>query len=60
MDGLSAYGGWAGFFGNGTEHILEAGIAYLQNDDTQLDLNCGFDSGGDSWFFGFGVARRWR
>ena len=59
--GLSAYAGYAGFFNDGEDsHILEAGLAWLANPDTQLDLNGGWDTSSHSWFVGAGLALRWR
>lgn len=63
VEGLGAYGGWAGFFGSGSDrHVAEAGLAYSPDPDTQLDFNLGVDVGDQSegWFFGVGLARRWR
>jgi len=63
VDGLGAYAGWAGFFGAGSDrHVAEAGLAYSPDLDTQLDINVGVDVGdqADGWFFGVGIARRWR
>lgn len=60
-EGLSAYAGYAGFFSDGSDsHVLEGGLAYLTNPDTQLDLNTGWDPDAGTWFVGVGLARRWR
>ena len=61
VDGLSGYSGYAGFFNDGdASHILEAGLAYLANADTQLDVNGGWDAASESWFVGLGMAIRRR
>jgi hypothetical protein len=61
VEGLSAYAGYAGFFAQGGDmHVLEGGLAYLADDNTQLDLNAGWDAEGRTWFLGVGLARRWR
>ena len=55
----SVYGGWAGFLGEGSDaHYVEAGLAALIDDDTQIDLNTGAELGGDDVFVGLGLARR--
>lgn len=60
-DGLSAYAGYAGFFSDGSDsHVIEGGLAYLADVDTQLDLNAGWDPDAGTLFLGVGVARRWR
>lgn len=60
-EGLSAYAGYAGFFADGGDsHVLEAGLAYLANVDTQLDVNAGWEPDIGTWFVGVGLARRWR
>ena len=61
VEGLSAYAGYAGFFSDGADsHVLEAGLAYLADSDTQLDVNGGWDPDAGTWFLGMGLARRWR
>lgn len=61
VEGLGAYGGWAGFFaGGGDRHWLEAGLTYLLDRETQLDLNGGWSPDGDHAFLGMGLARRVR
>jgi hypothetical protein len=60
-EGMSVYAGYAGFFSDGGDsHVVEAGLAYLADADTQLDLNTGWDPDAGTWFLGVGVARRWR
>ena len=61
VEGLALYGGYAGSFGPGRDtHIVEAGLAYASDADTQLDLNWGIDTDSRRWFLGAGVAHRWR
>jgi len=61
IDGLSGYAGIASYLGNGPDtNFVEAGLAYLQDADTQLDLNWGIDTDTREWFLGVGWARRWR
>lgn len=61
IEGLSGYAGIASYLGNGPDtNFVEAGLAYLQDADTQLDLNWGIDTDSREWFIGIGWARRWR
>ncbi len=61
VEGLSVYGGYAGFYDDGRkEHILEAGGAFLSDSDTQFDLNLGFMTSSERLFVGVGVSHRWR
>ena len=63
VEGLSGYVGYAGFVYPeewAADHIVEAGLAYLANADTQLDVNGGWNPDSDTWFFGAGVAIRRR
>jgi hypothetical protein len=57
----SAYAGVASYFGHGDDaNLIEAGLAYVRDADTQLDLNWGIDTDSREWFLGVGWARRWR
>ncbi len=61
VDGLSGYAGVASYLGSGPDtNFIEAGLAYLSDADTQLDLNWGIDTDSREWFIGVGWARRWR
>ena len=58
---VNGYAGYAGFLSEGADrHFLEAGLTTLADDDTQWDLNGGFDLESDAWFIGIGLAHRWR
>ena len=43
-----------------TFHFLETGLAWRVGRTVQLDLNSGYDLEGERWFFGVGVAARFR
>ncbi len=61
VDGLSGYAGVASYLGSGPDtNFIEAGLAYLSDADTQLDLNWGIDTDSRERFIGVGWARRWR
>lgn len=61
LDGVSGYAGTASFFGSGPDvNILEAGVAWTRDADTQLDVNWGIDTDSRDWFLGVGLVRRWR
>ena len=61
LDGLGLYAGYAGSMGPGDDtHIVEAGLAFASDADTQLDFNWGIDTDSRRWFLGAGVAHRWR
>ena len=46
--------------GNGPEHSLRAGIAFLRNNDIQFDVNAGIrlSNQATDFYIGAGVARR--
>lgn len=59
--GLAVYAGYAGSFSDGADrNLAEAGLTYLLDSETQVDLNGGFELGSDDFFLGVGLARRFR
>jgi len=61
VEGLGVYGGWAGFFADGgDENWIEAGLTYLLDPETQLDVNGGWSPDAEDLFVGVGLARRIR
>lgn len=60
-EGLSAYAGYAGYYGRGDDaHYVEGGVYKLDGADRQWDVNAGYDPNGHVWFLGVGMAQRWR
>ncbi len=63
-DGIGAFVGYGGSFPAGEVgdpvHYMEAGLTYLPDLDTQLDINGGLGLNGitPDFYIGFGVARR--
>jgi len=60
-DGLSVYGGYAGYVRGGEDdHFMELGFAQAKGADRQWDLNFGYNFGRDTWFLGVGMSVRRR
>ncbi len=70
---MTVFVGYAGFFSDdldvldqqstddlsGDQHLVEGGITWLPNPDTQWDLTGGVDIESGDFFVGLGWARRW-
>lgn len=60
-DSIGTYLGYAGFYSDSPDtHWLEAGLAVLEDSDTQFDVNAGLrlDGQSDAFFLGGGIAHR--
>lgn len=62
IEGLGLFAGLYSLFpdATGEDHVVDGGVVFLVNQDTQLDLNLGsgLTSGSVDFFMGVGVARR--